>query len=69
MQANLSTAPCSPLSARVARHIVTHAERYQHLPQQAQAALFARCLRMLRQHKFAAQHPLRLITNGEGGAA
>ena len=71
MPANTSTAPCPPLSARMARHIVTHADRYQHLPPQARTALFGRAWGALRLHKASAtaRSRFQLITTHEGGAA
>lgn len=56
MPANRATAPCPPLTAALARQIVTHAERYQHWPQPMRAALRARAR-------------VQLITTHEGGAA
>ncbi len=71
MPANHATAPCPPLTAAMARQIVTHAERYQHWPQPMRAALNARAWAALRTHRAAirARARVQMITTHEGGAA
>ena len=53
MPANHATAPCPPLTAAMARQIVTHAERYQHLPPTLREAKFREALAALRNHRAA----------------
>lgn len=62
-----SPPPLSPIAARCARHIVTHPERYLHLPAQARADMYARCWKTL--HRSRTSPTLHLITTHEGGAA
>lgn len=71
MPANHATAPCPPLTAAMARQIVTHAERYQHLPPPQREAKFREALTALRNHRaaLAARARIQLITTHEGGAA
>ena len=67
LSANYPTEPLSPNAARFARHIVSHPERFLHLPAQAREALYARQWQVL--HHARRQPSFRLITGGEGGAA